>query len=159
MKVEDITHLHEQMVEVSTALGADYPEDVVQDVWIKLLEIEEKEGSLDRLTNTNKYGKKYIGKNLLYIMIRNDIIDKKRKNATREKNIDIIEIVKNERVEEIKEAMELIGKRDKELYEKYIYDGLTIRDLAKMHHQSKSKMHRRIQEITRKIRKIVGQNN
>lgn len=157
MLVKDITHLHKELVEIARSYGEPYPEDTIQDVWIKLMEIEHKEGCLDRLLENDCS----INKNYLYTMIKHSLIDKKRvyKNhsSLEEEEEEIIKLsIQQENKDKYNLLIEIIArlsKANRHIILSYTQDILeTERSLAKKFGISNATMHRKLYRIRQRIR-------
>lgn len=72
MKVKDIQNRHKEFLSIARYCGMDEDtaKDVVQDTFLKLLEIEGREGSIDRITYKGNLNMVYV-----FNMIRNASID------------------------------------------------------------------------------------
>ena len=153
MKVEDLTYLHRDLVLAAKAFGAEYPEDTVQDAWVKLTEIENKEGSLDRIENP---------KDFMFLTIKNQILNERRggkKNVRLNPDEEQSEENYNEdiRYTDAMEEISNMSEKDRELIMAYINNPTaTARSLAKEMRISKSFIHERLSKIRRKILKKVG---
>jgi len=156
MKVADITYLHKDMVAIAKVLNAEHPEDAVQDLWVKLLEIEMRDGNIDiMILGDDKRG---VNKRFLYKLLSNIVIDEMRRSARR-KDLNSNKVpIHDSRIHLIKEATAYLTKEEKDLFETYVYSKVSMRELAEKYGISKSNIHRKLDKIIKKIRKIMGQN-
>jgi len=109
--------------------GAGYEDaqDIVQDLFVKLLEIEKKEGSLDRLTYKGKINTVY-----LFNAIRNIAHNKRRhtdRNVQVEKDSSIPEFTIQ--TSEVKEHLKSLDPFCQKLYSAYMQDNISMRELSR----------------------------
>lgn len=153
--------MHTELLKVAKASGEPYPEDAVQDVWIKLIEIESISGSIDNLVDKN--GR--IKRAYIYKMVNNVLIDRKRTERYHDNiedvDIDTYVLIENDRhkYEEVLEIISRMNETDRNLILSYIQDvSTTERDLAREFGVSNSTIHRRLTKIKNKIRKRYYRN-
>ncbi len=129
MNVNDIINMRGEFLKMALYYGVDEDDakDVVQDLYLKLLELQEKEGSLDRITFKGKLNKVYI-----FNAIRNMILNKKRysdRNVRIEKDAVIPEFTIQQ--SEIKEHLSMMDIFSQQLYDAYMTDNISMRELSK----------------------------
>ena len=130
MKVHDITNLYPKLLDIAMYHNAtqEEAEDVVQDLFVKLKEIEIKEGSIDRLTYKGKINMVY-----LFNSIRNRVYNQKRYSN---KFICIADISPMEShahslaQSEIDDQLVKMGSYYHKLYHAYFNDNISMRKLA-----------------------------
>ncbi len=132
MKVDDVVYLSYQMIDMALFNGAtpEEAEDVVQDVFLKLCEIQEKEGNLNRLMYKDEPNKSF-----LYTAIANRVFDLKRKQRMVDVDIDTVSsrnvTYQEGSVErEINEKLTSMGRWYHSLYHAYFGDDISIRKLS-----------------------------
>lgn len=130
MKVTDILHLREKLIGIARYHNAtqEEAEDVVQDVYIKLLEIEDKEGNIDRLTYKGKINMVY-----LFNTVRNRVYNIKR-ITNRCVCIDEVGSVPTHEHSMIKAEVDAklleMGAYYHSLHDAYFNDSISMRELA-----------------------------
>lgn len=134
MRVTDILHLQDALVAKAKSLGSKHPEDAVQELWLKLLGIEENDGNLDSILKDDSYG-------YLFVMLRNAVIDEHRYDKTRENSWSKgeVEDYTEANYEEEDVAMnEVIDIMSDELDDLHWYDAKVMRDYAENDHTLRS---------------------
>ena len=130
MVVKDILNLYPKLIDIARYHNAttEEAEDVVQDVYLKLQEIEKEEGDLDRLTYKGKINMVY-----LFNTVRNMVYNKKR-HTNRIYCIDDFEpeIHPHSMIEtEVNNKLNDMGAYYHSLYDAYFNDIISMRELAK----------------------------
>jgi hypothetical protein len=132
MQVKDITKYYKEFIAIAKYHDTDdeTAKDVVQDVFLKLCEIQQREGSIDRLTYRGKLNMVYI-----FNAIRNTIYTKKKKA----KKMQYVWAYANEGMSEqpgmllgeVNEMLQNEGAFFHKLYISYFNDKISIRKLSK----------------------------
>jgi len=159
MKVKDITYLHPFIVKVARGFGSDYPEDVAQNVWIKLLEMEEKEGNIDRIV----YEDGTINTFYIFKMTRTATVDEMRMEKRHAEIRD--SLILNEdydpRLKEVYEAFKILDAQDLVndigFFRDWAETDATERGLAKKYGVSRHKIRTKLLLTKKKILDIVNQ--
>lgn len=160
MKVKDILYLHKDFVANAKRLGASHPEDIIQNLWMKLMAMEAREGSIDRI----KYGEDGINRVYISIMIKNSILDELRK-APRfigmNNNFDIVEeqLEEDYRAADVIEIIESLSDEEKKLMNLYLDLNLTEREISDELSVSQSTVNRRLNRVKKKIKKSYQKMN
>ena len=136
LKVEHIAKYHKDWIRIAVHCGADsvLADDIVQEFYLKLLEIQSKEGNLERISYKNDINRVYA-----FSMINNFVISYFRK----QRNVRFIPAMHQKATEDtldeqayetlmvkIEAIIEAQHWYDKELFKLYIYSGKSMRQLA-----------------------------
>ena len=129
MDINDIIKMRGEFIKMALYYGVDEDtaKDVVQDLYVKLIELENKEGSFERITYKGKLNKVYV-----FNTIRNIIINKRRytdRNIRIEKDDVIPEFTIQQT--EIKEKLSQMDIFSQQLYDAYMKDNISMRELSK----------------------------
>lgn len=129
MKVADITHLYPELMKMAKYHGATEEDaaDAVQDLYMKLLEIQKKEGSIDRITYKGNINTVY-----LFNAIRNIVLNKLRhskRNVHIEKDSVVHEFTIQQ--EEVQEHLKTLDPFCRKLYSAYMQDTISMRELSR----------------------------
>lgn len=136
--LEDIAKRHVEWVKISKYVGAkpDEIDDIIQTMYLKLGEIQLKEGSLDRFANYNGT----INTIYLFKMIHNAFIDIKRaENKTIPhqdqfnpvESPEMAEYAHGDLMDEVKKAIDELRDYDQMLLELHFVYGHSMRDIEK----------------------------
>ena len=136
--LEDIAKRHVEWVKISKYVGAkpDEIDDIIQTMYLKLGEIQLKEGSLDRFANYNGT----INTIYLFKMIHNEFIDIKRaENKTIPhqdqfnpvESPEMAEYAHGALMDEVKKAIDELRDYDQMLLELHFVYGHSMRDIEK----------------------------
>jgi len=136
--LEDIAKRHVEWVKISKYVGAkpDEIDDIIQTMYLKLGEIQLKEGSLDRFANYNGT----INTIYLFKMIHNAFIDIKRaENKTIPhqdqfnpvESPEMAEYAHGALMDEVKKAIDELRDYDQMLLELHFVYGHSMRDIEK----------------------------
>lgn len=129
MRVKDVANMYQDLLKIAKYHGVDYEDaqDIVQDLFVKLTEIENKEGSLDRLTYKGKINTVY-----LFNAIRNITINK-RKYSDRNLQIEKDSVIPEFTIQttEIKEHLKTLDPFCQKLYAAYMQDNISMRELSR----------------------------
>ena len=136
--LDDIAKRHVEWVKISKYVGAkaDEIDDIVQTMYLKLAEIQLKEGSLDRFANYNGT----INTIYLFKMIHNAFIDIKRaENKTIPhqdqfnpvESPEMAEYAHGKLMDEVKKAIDELRDYDQMLLELHFVYGHSMRDIEK----------------------------
>ena len=151
MRVNDITNKQSLFVRMAKAAGAAYPEDVVQDFYIQLLEIQLAEGSIDRLL----YGQEDINLFYCYKAIRGLAVDQLRVEqryvqlTSKEYNIATTEV---EVEPYLLDRLHILNSSEVELLLDYLFSVYSVKQLSVQRGCSVSSLYERIKYIKQKLR-------
>lgn len=129
MKVKDVLNQHEEIINMAENLHAKHPEDIVQNIWIKLLAIEEEEGSIDRYDFEGKldYYK-------IQGMVRNEL--KKERKQVNTLNVDDLldklgtDPFLDKREPDLEEAINILSEEDKDIFYRYAVNKDTQKEIS-----------------------------
>jgi len=159
MEVKDITYLYPKFLDIAKYHGAspDDSQDIVQDLFEKLLIMQEKEGSINRITYKGQINMVY-----LFNAIKNRVINNRRYHK---KFIDtdfIPERTGNETSFisiEINNRLHRLGPYYHKLYSAYIEDDISMRELAKKTDISLTTIFHSVQHIKVNLKPLFYDNN
>ena len=138
LTIKDFIPLEEEIRGMVIHLGSNSVHDAVQDVFVKLLEIERKEGNLNRIEYNGMPNKSYV-----YLIARSVVVTEQREAAKDEKrnkaflqSIEAREDIdyamdREEMLDTFAEAFEKIHYFSKKVYEAYVLDDHSINSLSK----------------------------
>lgn len=159
MKVKDILYLHEDLVKTAARLGAVHPEDVVQDMWMKLLAVEADRGNIDKI----KYKESGVNRVYLSIMLKNAILDEKRKDMkfVGDYDLDYADVGPEEdgRLSDAVEIVEQLPIEDRMLLMMYFDADFTEQELALKLSVTQPTINKRLKKVTKKIKKSYDLRN
>lgn len=152
MKIKDIMDQHAEVVNMAENLRAEYPEDIAQNIWVKLLETEEREGNIDKYDFEGK---------LDYNKTKNIVIAQIQKERRIMNTLDVDEmsdtlgdeIFADEREPALEEAMLSLSEHDKALFYRYAVNEDTQKEISDDLGVSQQLVSRQIE----KIKKILQQ--
>lgn len=113
----------------------DMIDDVIQEMYVKILEIERKEGSLERIENDGEVNKFYVFK-----IIQSCVVNEfRRQNRYVNEEIELVNVSKNDKeehkyaelMETIKYAINDLNEYDLMILELYFVNGYSLRKLSK----------------------------
>jgi len=155
VEVKDITHMYLKFVDMATYHGATLQdaEDSVQDLFIKLLGIQQKEGNIDRL--------EYKGSvNMVYIFnaLRGIVYNKHRSNnRTADREIWVGELVDHQQTMHITEVQDRLKTMDgfsRKLYTAYMEDSISLRELSRRTNISVTTLYYGVRQIREQLKDI-----
>lgn len=143
------------MIGAAKSLGAEHAEDVVQEVWIRLIGMDRKEGGLERIMYLD--GELNIA--YLYKMVRTEVEEERRRTImyNNMKDAYICNNEKDPRINDIYEIFKFIDKDDLEFFIEYIEDSESERSMAEKHSITKHAARRIISNVRKKISKYLNQ--
>jgi len=136
IKLDDIAKRHNEWIKMATYLGAEFPEDAVQDVYLKLAIIQEAEGDLNRF----EYKEGIVNTMYIFKMLQSRIVDEHRRKKHQlfddiqfNPITDASEIEKSyaELMDSIKDIIDGFDEYNQMLLELYFVYGLSLRDIEK----------------------------
>ena len=122
--------MYSKLLDMAKYHGADYEDakDAVQDFFLKLSEIQQKEGNLDRLEYNGKM-------NLVYMFnaMRNIVYNKHRKNERIQRSglLDATVPPATLHEVEVNEHLKTLDPFCQKLYSAYMQDNISMRELSK----------------------------
>jgi RNA polymerase sigma factor (sigma-70 family) len=141
INIDEITARHKEWRKMAFYLGAvsDNVDDIVQDFYIKILEIKETDGSLQRITGENgKLQTYYVFKIIQSVVIngirakKKDIFDENYIDDTENDYIKIeIKDTYSNLMVEIKEVIDGMREYDQMLLELYFVYGFSFREIER----------------------------
>jgi len=146
MNVNDVLYQHIDIVNIAEGMGSKTPEDIAQNVWIKLMEMEERNGDLDNLEHEGRLGYhaiRYMVKNEIRIerkeqqMLDLDVVD----------NLTKVDVVIPEEEIRLEEALGQLSKEDRDLFYRYAVDEDTQAEISDDLGVSQSTVARRIEKV------------
>lgn len=139
--IDEIAKRHNEWRKMAFYLGAttDNVDDIVQDFYIKILEIEETDGSLQRITGENGKLQTYYVFKIIQSVVINGIRAKKKdifdENYIDENENDYIKIEINDTYSilmvEIKSVIDNMREYDQMLLELYFVYGFSFREIER----------------------------
>lgn len=139
--IDEIAKRHNEWRKMAFYLGAttDNVDDIVQDFYIKILEIQETDGSLQRITGENGKLQTYYVFKIIQSVVINGIRAKKKdifdENYTDENENDYIKIEINDTYSvlmvEIKAVIDNMREYDQMLLELYFVYGFSFREIER----------------------------
>ena len=138
LTINDFLPLEGEIKAMATHLGSKSPDDSVQDVYLKLLTIQEAEGNLNRIEYKGEPNKSY-----LYLIARSVVVTEHRESAKDLKrqqaylqSLDAAEdmtfvLDREEKLDRFTEEFEKIHYFSKKVYEAYVLDDHSINSLSK----------------------------
>ena len=156
MTVNDITSKREEFISIAMwhKIQRDEAEDVVQDVYLKLCQMQCKEGSIDRI-----YWKGELNMVYIFTMIRNIIATKKKKAS---RTVYVEQYFNEGQIEQpgtlIKEVDVVLQKEGAfyhKLYVAYFNDKISMRKLAKETNIGTQTIYQGIKHIKTKLKAII----
>lgn len=155
MTLNDITHRYQDMIKIAKYLGAsdDMAQDIAQECFLKLGEIQQREGNIDRITYNGKLNMTYI-----FSMVKNIHLNICRvNNKTSDCEIPEIKTETNDLANHVKDALNQLGLNwyHKRITEVYLFQGYSIRELAKETTISPTNIFHTLKHSKAQLRKLV----
>ena len=152
-RLEEFVGLQKDMLGIARWLGAVDAEDAVQDAWLALLDIERKEGGIDRLM----YGDGKLNVGYVWAIIRTTVRQQKKLSegmvpiqpdnmAVESQDTaepDLLALVLNK--------LENIGACDKELFLDYMFGVVRVDDVAAERGVTPATIYNKIKKVKHKI--------
>ncbi len=131
MQVKDIVHLYDKLLDIARYHNAtvEEAEDVVQDLYLKLMEIQEKEGNINRMTYRGKINMVY-----LFNTLRNKIYNNKRTTnrcVCLDNMPELVQHPPSMAGVEVNDRLVKMGAYYHKFYDAYMNDNISMRELAK----------------------------
>lgn len=190
MKVKDVTNMYQDLLKIAKYHGVDYEDaqDIVQDLFVKLTEIEKKEGNLNRLTYKGKINTVYLFnavRNITLNKIRSKknnirIIDDYDEMISRERSDGVLYSGKNRNIPsaikddfltddtnpeydvkkaEIKEHLKTLDPFCQKLYTAYMQDNISMRELSRKTNISVTTIFYGVKNIRETLKEIFYESN
>tara|TARA_R110002020_G_scaffold338579_2_gene553887 strand:+ start:1324 stop:1839 length:516 start_codon:yes stop_codon:yes gene_type:complete len=159
LTINDFIPLENEIKAMVTHLGSKSPEDSVQEVYMKLLNIQDKEGNLDRIEYKGKPNKSY-----LYLIARSVVVTEHREAAKDVKRGEAFlqSLDSAEDMEYILEREEMLDRFIKEfedmhffskkVFSAYVLDNHSINSLSEATLIGKQTIRNEIKYVKEKIR-------
>lgn len=164
LRIEDFINNQEQWLNYAYAIckNSDYANDLVQELYMKLLQIQKEKGDLNHLAYNNKPNRAWV-----FVTMRNIFIDehRKSKNLIPIKNTEIAEIesdiVLDEKVNALYEAIRELNQTDAGNYEfqhlaYYVANDLSLRQFAELKKSTVRIIQNAINNAKEKLREGVN---
>lgn len=157
-----VSRQHKEWVKIVTSFGSSYPEDVVQDMYIRLHKYGQKEKILNENGEVNTF--------FIWIMLRNCFYDSNKLQKIEFLNLDsqfnVIDTSdESEKTEAFNKLFELIEKEtsnwhhyDKLLFDIYRKKQMSIRQIAKESNINYTSIFHTLKHCKSRIRKEVGES-
>lgn len=166
--VESIAQRHQEWVRVAIFYGCplDCSEDVVQDVYLALLEIQRREGSLDRMTYNGKFNEAYMFASIKNTVAKKIFREKKRnvkffssfhgEPLAEESFLEAAEREQafQEAVKQAQRTLESMHWYDRQLFDAYLKEG-SIRKLHRATDISTRCIHKTIKKVRKTIKRAI----
>lgn len=134
--LEGIAKRHNEWIKMSIYLGATMPEDVVQDMYLKLAIIQSEEGNLNRF----EYKEGVVNTMYIFKIIQSRVVDEHRQKKHQQYDevlfnpitpLDEAEKSYAELMDGVKEVIDTLNEYDQMLLELYFVYGFSLRDIEK----------------------------
>ena len=128
-----IASRHREWIKMANYLGSDHPEDAVQEMYLKLCEINEAEGSLNRFEYHGQVNTMYIFKILQSKVI--DAFRQKKREVYDEQQFNPVEPIQEcefafeDLMSCVKSTIDEMGDYDQMLLELYFVYGFSMREI------------------------------
>lgn len=145
MKVKNVLGQHNEIVRMAAKMGSRNPEDIAQEIWIKLLKVEEREGDIDKFDFEGR-----LNYHSIKLLIKNELKKERRDNTV---DIDEIEDIPEEELitidqeTKLEEAMLSLPKEDRDLFMRYAINEDTQEEISDDLGVSQKTVSRKIEKI------------
>lgn len=145
MKVKNVLNQHNDIVKMAAKMGSKNPEDIAQEIWIKLLEYEKREGDIDKFDFEGR-----LNYHSIKLLIKNEL-----KKERRDKTMDIDEIediseeepISIDKEAKLEEAMLSLSEHDRALFKRYAINEETQAEISDDLGVSQKTVSRKIEKI------------
>ena len=153
-RTSDFAHLFLQFKRIAKSYGAPYPSDVAQDVYVKLLEEEQKSGNIDKfMLDTNELNMAY-----MFVIVRNLASDQRKEEAKYVSYASLpnrlISTSDNNILNDVLELIRDFPKKQQTVFIDYAFNDYNYRELSEREDVSIPTIFRRVREVKERVKRL-----